>query len=236
MSGDCGIVDLSEPVIFSGVGKTAAEIEYALREGIHTFNCESESELALIDALAARTGTKPRIGIRVNPDVNPETHPYISTGLREHKFGIDWEDVQGVYERARSLPNLAIEGVSCHIGSQLLDADPIHDAVDVMLGLVERLRAEGFPITHLDLGGGLGIKYRPDERPPEIRRFITELLKKFSGHQLTVMVEPGRSIVGEAGVLLTRVLYRKKTGAKEFVVVDAAMTDLIRPGSLSGSP
>ena len=216
-------------IVFSGVGKTAAEIEYALDRGIHMFNCESEAELALIDALSARRGITARVALRVNPDVNPETHPYISTGLKEHKFGIAGSQVEGVYDRARSLSNLQLEGVSCHIGSQLLDTNPILEAVDIVLAMVERLRGMGFPIKHLDLGGGLGIGYKPEDRPPQIRQFIEDLLSKLSGRDLTVMVEPGRSIVGEAGVLLTRVLYRKKTGSKEFIVVDAAMTDLIRP-------
>ena len=216
-------------VVFSGVGKTRAEIDYALAEGIHAFNCESEAELTLIDVLAARRGVTARVAVRVNPDVDPLTHPYIATGLRENKFGIDITSVEGVYERARRLRNIALTGVSCHIGSQLLDTDPIHEAVDIMLELVDRLRARGIPIEHLDLGGGLGIRYRPEERPPRIQEFIARLLEKFSGRHLTVMVEPGRSIVGDAGILLTRVLYRKNTGHKEFLVVDAAMTDLIRP-------
>lgn len=216
-------------VVFSGVGKTAAEIEYALDEGIHLFNCESEAELALIDALAARRGVRARVSLRVNPDVNPETHPYISTGLKEHKFGIDSADIEAVYRRAKGLPNLIVEGVSCHIGSQLLDTNPILEAVDIMLELVDRLRGAGFPIRHLDLGGGLGIVYKPEDRPPKIRQFISDLVSKLSDHDLTAMVEPGRSIVGNAGVLLTRVLYRKRTGKKEFIVIDAAMTDLIRP-------
>ena len=216
-------------VVFSGVGKTAREIEQALDAGILMFNCESDAELTLIDALAARRGSKARVAIRVNPNVNPETHPYISTGLREHKFGIDIAEVEGVYDRAAQLGHLELEGVSCHIGSQLLDTEPIHDAVDIMLDLVERLRRSGHPIRFLDLGGGLGIRYRPEECPPEIRRFVSELMSKFSGRELTVMVEPGRSIVGDAGVLLTRVLYRKRSGKKEFIVVDAAMNDLIRP-------
>ncbi len=216
-------------VVFSGVGKTAAEIEYALEEGVFAFNCESEAELALIDALAARKGVKARVALRVNPDVNAETHPYISTGLREHKFGIDIGDVEPICERAGTLPNLSLEGVSCHIGSQILDTDPILEAVDIMLGLVERLRARGLPIRHLNLGGGLGIRYKPADEPPDVREFISRLRRKLAGQELLVLVEPGRSIVGEAGVLLTRVLYRKRTGRKEFIVVDAAMTELIRP-------
>ncbi len=218
-----------DQIVYSGVGKTAAEIEYALEKGIHSFNCESEAELILIDALAARRSTKARVAIRVNPDVNAETHPYISTGLRKHKFGIDISEVEQIYERAGAMSNLLPEGVSCHIGSQLLDTDPILEAVDIMLALVERLRARGFPIRNLDLGGGLGIRYRPSEQAPDVRAFIGDLRKKLIGKDLTILLEPGRSIVGDAGVLLTRVLYRKRTGRKEFIIVDAAMTELIRP-------
>jgi len=216
-------------VVFSGVGKTAAEVDYALESGIHTFNCESEPELALIDALAARRGAKAGCAIRVNPDVDASTHPYISTGLREHKFGIDIGDAEAVYERARDLTNLAPEGVSCHIGSQLMDTNPILEAIDRVLALIERLRAKGFDIRHIDLGGGLGVAYQAHEQAPEIRGFIAQVRAKLEGRGLRVTIEPGRSIVGRAGVLLTRVLYRKKSAEKEFVVVDAAMNDLIRP-------
>ena len=216
-------------VVFSGVGKTADEVEYALDRGIHTFNCESEPELALIDALAARRGVKAGFAIRVNPDVDASTHPYISTGLREHKFGIDIAEAEAVYEGTRALRNLVAEGVSCHIGSQLMDTDPILEAVERVLGLVERLRAKGFGIRHIDLGGGLGVAYQAHEQAPEIRHFIQRLRSRLEGARLHVMLEPGRSIVGRAGVLLTRVLYRKRSAEKEFVVVDAAMNDLIRP-------
>jgi len=211
-------------VVFSGVGKTADEVEYALASGIHSFNCESESELALIDAMAARRGVKAGFSIRVNPDVDASTHPYISTGLSQHKFGIAMSEALAVYERARQLKNLTAEGVSCHIGSQILDPAPILEAVDKLLALVSTLG-----IRHLDLGGGLGIAYRASEKAPPIREFIASLRARLRESGLRVMVEPGRSIVGPAGALLTRVLYRKKNGSKEFVVVDAAMNDLIRP-------
>jgi diaminopimelate decarboxylase len=211
-------------VVFSGVGKTADEVEYALASGIHSFNCESESELALIDAMAARRGVKAGFSIRVNPDVDASTHPYISTGLSQHKFGIAMSEALAVYERARRLKNLTAEGVSCHIGSQILDPAPILEAVDKLLALVSTLG-----IRHLDLGGGLGIAYRASEKAPPIREFIASLRARLRESGLRVLVEPGRSIVGPAGVLLTRVLYRKKNGSKEFVVVDAAMNDLIRP-------
>jgi diaminopimelate decarboxylase len=216
-------------VVFSGVGKTADEVEYALANGIHSFNCESESELALIDALAGRLGVKAGFAVRVNPDVDASTHPYISTGLSEHKFGLPIADAPGVYERARGLQNLTADGVSCHIGSQILDPSPIQEAVDKVLALAASLRAAGFPIRHLDLGGGLGVAYRPGDHAPPIREFIQSLHARLRASGLCVMVEPGRSIAGPAGVLLTRVLYRKKNRDKEFVVVDAAMNDLIRP-------
>ncbi len=216
-------------VVFSGVGKTADEVEYALANGIHSFNCESEPELQLIDAIAARRGVKAGFSIRVNPDVDASTHPYISTGLSEHKFGIAIGEAAAVYERARNFSNLEAEGISCHIGSQILDPAPLLEAVDKILELAVALRAKGLPINHLDFGGGLGIAYREGEHAPAIGDFIRSLTSKIRESGLAVMIEPGRSIIGASGVLLTRVLYRKRNGAKEFVVVDAAMTDLIRP-------
>ncbi len=216
-------------VVFSGVGKTADEVEYALEHGIHSFNCESESELALIDALAARRGVQAGFSIRVNPDVDAATHPYISTGLSRHKFGIAICEAAEVYERARRFANLSAEGVSCHIGSQILDPSPILEAVDKVLELAAALRGQGHAIRHLDLGGGLGIAYHSGEQAPPIRGFVQSLHDRLRDSGLTILVEPGRSIAGPAGVLLTRVLYRKRNGPKEFIVVDAAMNDLIRP-------
>jgi diaminopimelate decarboxylase len=216
-------------VIFSGVGKTADEVDYALAHGIHSFNCESEAELALIDAMSVRRGVKVDFSLRVNPDVDAATHPYISTGLREHKFGIDISEAKAVYGRARTCSQLIASGVSCHIGSQLLDTGPVMEAVDKVLALADELRAAGHPIRHVDLGGGLGVAYKSSDTTPEIQEFVAKITQKIQGRDLAVMVEPGRSIVGPAGVLLTRVLYRKKSGAKEFVVVDAAMNDLLRP-------
>jgi diaminopimelate decarboxylase len=216
-------------VVFSGVGKTAAEIEYALETGIDSFNSESEAELSLIDALAARRGVQASVALRANPDVDATTHPYISTGLREHKFGIDISEVEALYGRARSLANLRLEGVSCHIGSQILDTGPMMEAFDKMIALVDRLRAAGLPIRTLDLGGGLGVPYKPADAAPSISEFIAAMCAKIEGKSLQIMIEPGRSIVGEAGVLLTRVLYRKANGTKQFVIVDAGMNDLIRP-------
>lgn len=216
-------------VVFSGVGKTAGEIDYALTSGIHSFNCESETELVLIDSLASRKGVKARVAIRVNPDVDASTHPYISTGLSKHKFGINIREAEDVYHRARQLGNVVLEGVSCHIGSQLLDTGPMMDAFEKVIGLVDRLRTNGVPIRSLDLGGGLGVQYKAGERTPAVQEFVAGLLSKVAARDLEVMIEPGRSVVGEAGVLLTRVLYRKSNGPKEFVIVDAAMNDLLRP-------
>ncbi|HEY2842153.1 MAG TPA: diaminopimelate decarboxylase, partial [Bryobacteraceae bacterium] len=216
-------------IVFSGVGKTAAEIEAALEAGIFAFNCESEPELTLLDALAQRRGVQARVALRVNPDVNTATHAHISTGSLGHKFGVDIRQAEAVYERARQFENLLLEGVSCHIGSQLFDFEPMMQAVDRVLDLIARLRAQGFSIRHADLGGGLGIAYKKEDTAPNIGEFAAALRQKLSGLDLHLFLEPGRSIVGNAGVLLTRVLYRKKSGEKEFVVVDAAMNDLIRP-------
>jgi diaminopimelate decarboxylase len=216
-------------VVFSGVGKTASEIDYALEQGIHSFNCESEAELHLLSDIASALGRTASIALRVNPDVDAVTHPYISTGLREHKFGTGIAEVESLYETAMGLPGLVAEGVSCHIGSQLLDYGPILESADKVLKLVDRLRSNGVPIRHLDIGGGLGVRYRPSERSLPVAEFVTALRRKVAAHDLELMLEPGRSIVGEAGILLTRVLLVKHNGDKRFVIVDAAMNDLIRP-------
>src|SRR5690349_8223140 len=209
-------------VVFSGVGKTGAEIDEALAAAIFNFNCESEPELALLDALAHRRGVKARVALRVNPDVETDTHHYISTGRLVHKFGVDISEAEAVYECARQHEDLLVEGVSCHIGSQLMDPQPMLEAVDRVLELAYRLRAKGFNISHADLGGGLGVAYKPGEVPPPIPEFVAELRTRVEGRGLRVMLEPGRSIVGPAGVLLTKALYRKNNAEKEFVVVDAA--------------
>jgi diaminopimelate decarboxylase len=218
-----------ERVVFSGVGKTAAELSLALEKGIHSFNCESETEIELISQIAAKKGLKASIALRVNPDVNAETHPYISTGLKEHKFGVDIAAAEEIYRRAAMLPGVAAEGVSCHIGSQLLELGPLLEAADKTLALVARLRAAGLEIRYLDLGGGLGVQYRPHERSASVEEFALRLRPKLASLNLTLMLEPGRSIVAEAGILLTRVLLIKQNGAKTFVVVDGAMNDLLRP-------
>jgi diaminopimelate decarboxylase len=221
-------------IVFSGVGKTPPEIELALTSGILNFNCESEAELAEIDAIAERLGIMARFSLRVNPDVDALTHPYISTGLRDHKFGIDIAEAPAVYHRAKAFRHLRATGVDCHIGSQIVDYSSILEAAGKVLALIASLRADGLAIDHVDIGGGLGIAYRSADIAPAIHDFVSAVRERVGIGNLTVMVEPGRSIVGNAGVLLTRVLYRKTTPSKEFVVVDAAMNDLIRP-SLYGA-
>ncbi len=216
-------------VVFSGVGKTEAEIRFALEREIHSFNCESEAEVHLISRIAVELGRTAVIAIRVNPDVNAITHPYISTGLREHKFGVDIGAAERIYAAAAHLPGISVQGVSCHIGSQLLDVEPLLEAAGKALELVSRLRAQGIPIRNLDLGGGLGVPYRASERAADIETFINRLRPNVEGAGLTLTLEPGRSIVAEAGLLLTRVLLNKCNGQKTFVIVDAAMNDLIRP-------
>jgi diaminopimelate decarboxylase len=216
-------------VIFSGVGKTRSEIEQALEDGILCFNCESEAEIALIDSLACRLGKRPSVSIRVNPDVDAATHPYISTGLKEHKFGLDIADVEAVYERARVFANISLDGIACHIGSQLLDASPLVEAASRLDALAARLRARGIAIRHLDVGGGIGVPYRPGDPRPDVGAFLSRVRDLVAGKDLNLYFEPGRSIVAEAGVLLSRILYRKTTASKEFIVVDASMTELIRP-------
>ncbi len=226
------VLDVDAPaasVVFSGVGKTETEIRFALESGIHSFNCESEEEIGTISRIASGMGCTASIAIRVNPDVNAVTHPYISTGLQEHKFGVAIGRAPEIYARAATLPGIAAEGVSCHIGSQILELDPLLEAAEKMLRLVGELRGRGLTIRYLDLGGGLGVPYRSSERAMPIAQFLQRLRPKLEGFGLTLMLEPGRSIVAEAGVLLTRVVLVKKNGAKTFVVVDAGMNDLIRP-------
>jgi len=216
-------------VVFSGVGKTEAEIRFALENRIHSFNCESEAELELISRVASSLRLTASIAIRVNPDVDAQTHPYISTGLRAHKFGIDIHEAEALYTRAAQLPALAPVGVSCHIGSQLLDMNPLLEAADKTIALIERLRSRGFNIRYLDLGGGLGVPYRPGESAVLPAALLDRIRPKLAALDLTLMLEPGRSIVAEAGILLTRVLLVKRNAEKTFVIVDAGMNDLIRP-------
>ena len=215
-------------VVFSGVGKTRDEMRQALRAGIHCFNVESAAELERLDAVAAELGTTAPVALRVNPDVDPKTHPYISTGLKGNKFGVAFDDARALYRRAAALPNLRISGIACHIGSQLLDPAPMAEAAQKVRELVEQLAAEGIVLDHIDLGGGLGIRYR-DETPPAVADYLAPLLQVFADVPQTLCFEPGRSLVGNAGLLLTRIEYLKPGASKNFAIVDAAMNDLARP-------
>ncbi|TCS73358.1 diaminopimelate decarboxylase [Sulfuritortus calidifontis] len=215
-------------VVFSGVGKTAEEMRAALTAGIHCFNVESESELHRLNRVAGELGKTAPISLRVNPNVDAKTHPYISTGLKENKFGIAHDEALRVYRLAAALPNLRVVGIDCHIGSQLTEVAPFAEALDKVLQLVDALAAEGIPLRHLDLGGGVGIRYR-DETPPAVDAYARTLLGKLKGRPQKLILEPGRSLVGNAGLLLTRVEYLKHGEAKDFAIVDAAMNDLMRP-------
>jgi len=223
----------ADRIVYSGVGKTLEEIDYALKEDILMFNIESELELEAINTRAGELGTRARIALRVNPDVDPKTHPYISTGLKKNKFGIDIEGAIHSYRRAMELDHVEILGVDCHIGSQLTDISPFVDALKRLRVLIERLEATGIPVRYLDIGGGLGIVY-DQESPPHPHEYAEAILKELEGLSCTLIFEPGRVIVGNAGILLTRVLYTKKSASKDFVIVDAGMNDLVRP-SLYGS-
>ena len=218
----------ADRVIFSGVGKSRSEIAAALAAGIRCFNVESEPELLRLDALAGAHGVRAPVSLRINPDVDARTHPYISTGLAGNKFGIPHARALEAYRRAASLPNLRVAGIGCHIGSQILETSPLEAALDRVLELVESIRREGIHLDHLDLGGGFGIRYR-DETPPDIGAYCRGLAARLAGAGFEVMLEPGRRIVGNAGVLLTRVEYLKLDKQRRFAVVDASMSELIRP-------
>ena len=216
-------------VVFSGVGKTAAEMKLALEVGIFCFNVESAAELERLNEVAGQSGKKAPVSLRVNPNVDPKTHPYISTGLKEAKFGVAYDDALALYRRAAALPNIEVAGIDCHIGSQLLDPAPFVEALERILALLDQLTAEGIHIHHLDLGGGLGIKYKDDQVQPTVASYLTPLLDKLAGRGLKVVLEPGRRLVGNAGLLLTRVEYLKPGEGKSFAIIDAAMNDLMRP-------
>jgi len=217
-----------EKVIFSGVGKTIEEIQQALEAGIHCFNVESASELERLSAVADSMDRVARISLRVNPDVNAQTHPYISTGLRDNKFGVAYEDAIAFYAMASKLPALEIAGVDCHIGSQLTSMAPLLDALDRMLALIDALGEAGITIKHLDMGGGLGVQYQ-QESPPEPSELINAIIKKVGKRKLKLVFEPGRSICANAGVMLTKVEYLKETAHKNFAIIDGAMNDILRP-------
>ncbi len=219
-------------VVFSGVGKRRDELERALELGIYCFNVESEAELELLEQVAAARGQRAPVSLRINPDVDAQTHPYISTGLKQNKFGIAMERAPAVYDRAAASPHLQVIGIDCHIGSQLTQIAPFVDALERVLDLAARLAEQGIVVRHLDLGGGLGIRYR-DEEPPLPAEQAAALLHRLRGLPYTLLIEPGRAIVGNAGILLTRVALLKQGEEKSFAVVDAAMNDLLRPALYS---
>jgi diaminopimelate decarboxylase len=223
----------AEKIVFSGVGKTKAEISRALSVGIRCFNVESEAELYRINDIAAKMGKSAPISFRVNPDVDAHTHPYISTGLKENKFGIAIDDAMNIFSKAASLDNVQITGIDCHIGSQLTSVEPFVDALKRLLILIEKLSVQGIELQHIDLGGGLGVVYN-DETPPQPNEYV-EALTQVLGNDFPyeILIEPGRAIAANAGILLTQVEYLKNTPDKNFAIVDAAMNDLIRPALYS---
>lgn len=220
-------------IVYSGVGKTQAEIEKSIDVGILMFNVESVGELECLSKIAAAKGTKVKISLRVNPDVDPKTHPYISTGLQENKFGLDIESALAAYKLAKDLPGIELAGIDCHIGSQLTTLEPFLEALNKVLNFKSAVEDLGIKIHYLDLGGGLGITY-DNETPPHPEQFGKAVSEMLKGHDLTLVLEPGRVIAGNAGIMVTKVLYVKETPSKTFVIVDAAMNDLVRP-SLYGS-
>lgn len=221
-----------ERIVFSGVGKTAEEMQRALEVGVHCFNVESEAELALLSKVASGQNVVANISIRVNPDVDAKTHPYISTGLKENKFGVDINEAPRIYGEAAQLPGIKVVGIDCHIGSQLTELSPFVDALDRVLALVDQLQTQGITIEHLDLGGGLGVTYQ-DEQPPAVKDYIDAIKARLGDRPLSLIFEPGRSIAANAGVMLTKVEYLKPTEHHNFAIIDGAMNDNIRPSLYS---
>jgi diaminopimelate decarboxylase len=219
-------------IVFSGVGKKANEMQRALEVGIKCFNVESLAELDRLNQLAGGMGKVAPVSLRVNPDVDAETHPYIATGLKENKFGITFGDALIGYERASAMAHLNIVGIDCHIGSQIISMSPFIDALDRLIELVQKIEASGITLQHIDIGGGLGIHYR-DETPPSAQEYAEEVCAKFANTKHEIIIEPGRSIVGNAGVLLTQVEFLKQTQDRNFAIVNAAMNDLLRPSLYS---
>lgn len=219
-------------VVFSGVGKQPWEMRRALEAGVHCFNVESETELDRLNAVAAELGVQAPVSLRVNPDVDAGTHPYISTGLKENKFGVDITQAPAIYARAAAMSNLEVIGVDCHIGSQLTTVAPFLDALDRVLALVDTLAEQGIHIRHLDMGGGLGVRYQ-QEQPPEPYEYVSQLVERLGDRSLALVLEPGRSIAANAGILVTRVEFLKRTEHRNFAIIDAAMNDLIRPALYS---
>lgn len=222
----------ADKIVFSGVGKNSTEIKRALEVGVHCFNVESEAELQRIASIAQSCQQAAPISLRVNPDVDAGTHPYISTGLKENKFGIAISDAERLYQYAAEHPYLTVLGIDCHIGSQITETAPFVDALERVLALVDRLEASGITLAHMDLGGGLGVAYQ-DEQPPAIADYLQTLRQALAGRPQTLILEPGRAIAADAGILLTQVEYLKPTDAKHFAIVDAAMNDLMRPALYS---
>ena len=217
-----------QKIVFSGVGKTVEEMRAALNADIFCFNVESASELKRLNEVAGSMGRIAPVSLRVNPNVDAKTHPYISTGLKNNKFGVAFEDAISVYEQAAAMPNIAVHGVDCHIGSQITELAPFIEALDLILGLVDALETKGIHISHIDVGGGIGITYA-DETPPEFTAYAKAILAKLTNRNVKLLFEPGRALVGNAGVLLTKVEYLKMGESKNFAIVDAAMNDLMRP-------
>jgi diaminopimelate decarboxylase len=218
----------ADKTVFSGVGKSEGELRAALDAGVHCFNVESEAELDRLASIASDAGRTAPVSLRVNPDVDPKTHPYIATGLRESKFGVAYDAALPLYRKAAKLPGIRVVGIDVHIGSQITDIEPFVAALDKVLEFVDVLDATGIRLDHLDLGGGLGIRYR-DENPPELKDYVGRLFERLGARRIRVLFEPGRSLVGNTGVLLTRVEYLKHSPARNFAVVDAGMNDLVRP-------
>ena len=217
-----------QKIVFSGVGKTASEIEAALKANILCFNVESRSELIRIEEVAKKINLKAPISIRVNPDVDAKTHPYISTGLKDNKFGVDFNQALALYLEAKSMGHIEIKGIDCHIGSQITELKPFVDALDRVLSLVDQLKKNDIHLSHIDIGGGIGICYQ-DESPPDFEIYTKEILNKVQNLNVKIIFEPGRALVGNAGVLLSRVEYLKQNDVKHFAIIDAAMNDLMRP-------
>ncbi len=218
-----------EKIVFSGVAKQEAEMERALEIGIHCFNVESLAELRTLNTVAGRMDLVAPVSIRVNPDVDAKTHPYISTGLKHNKFGVDIRDAETVYHEADRLPHIQVKGVDCHIGSQITTLEPFMDALDRLLLLVDRLADQGIEIQHLDLGGGIGVRYQESDTVPNLSDYVTQILQKLGHRKQKLVLEPGRSIVANAGAFLTTVVYLKETADHHFAIVDGGMNDLIRP-------
>ena len=216
-------------VVFSGVAKKAEEMARALDVGIHCFNVESQAELERLNHVAASMNKVANISLRVNPDVDAKTHPYISTGLKQNKFGVDFRQAKAFYVRAAQLANIKIVGMDCHIGSQLLESQPFEDAVNRLLVLTDELKAEGITLQHIDMGGGIGVKYTSDDIEPDVSAYIQRLVNHLKDRNLALVLEPGRSIVANAGILVTQVEYLKDNGEHHFGIIDAGMNDLIRP-------